>query len=193
MKEIDIHKVIRVVDLLKQVNNANSCLVSEVAKEMGVKKTDLMEFINENTKLFLTVNSPKGKSIRYAYPSAECNHYTEEWLAKAKRDYAKTIYVSQWNCYGQLENYYVTQDANSIYDNSCSFEDKKYLWRNTAEKMDAFIKSGHFFAGIGSTGMFTGTSLPYCLKVEHMKALVDEGWTIIGENIPASIKEYQNK
>lgn len=189
MKKIEINQIIRVVNLLKQVNNQFSALVAETAKEMGVKKTDLMEFINVNSRLFRLENDKKGLRIKTAYPSVSDNPYNPEWLERKQKEYAKTLYVRQWNCYGQLENFYVGTDASSVNDKS--YEDKKYLWRNTKEKMEAFIKTGHFFEGTGSTGMWSGTTLPYCLKYEHMIALIDEGWTLDGE-LPKKVREYQD-
>ena len=189
MKKIEINQIIRVVNLLKQVNNQFSALVAETAKEMGVKKTDLMEFINVNSRLFRLENDKKGLRIKTAYPSVSDNPYNPEWLERKQKEYARTLYVRQWNCYGQLENFYVGTDASSVNDKS--YEDKKYLWRNTKEKMEAFIKTGHFFEGTGSTGMWSGTTLPYCLKYEHMIALIDEGWTLDGE-LPKKVREYQD-
>ena len=189
MKKIEINQIIRVVNLLKQVNNQFSALVAETAKEMGVKKTDLMEFINVNSRLFRLENDKKGLRIKTAYPSVSDNPYNPEWLERKQKEYARTLYVRQWNCYGQLENFYVGTDASSVNDKS--YEDKKYLWRNTREKMEAFIKTGHFFEGTGSTGMWSGTTLPYCLKYEHMIALIDEGWTLDGE-LPKKVREYQD-
>lgn len=189
MKTIEINQIIRVVNLLKQVNNQFSALVAETAKEMGVKKTDLMEFINVNSRLFRLENDKKGLRIKTAYPSVSDNPYNQEWLERKKKEYAKTLYVRQWNCYGQLEDFYVGTDASSVNDKS--YEDKKYLWRNTKEKMEAFIKTGHFFEGTGSTGMWSGTTLPYCLKYEHMIALIDEGWTLDGE-LPEKVRQYQD-
>lgn len=192
MKTIQINDIIRVVELLKQVNNKKSALVSEVAKEMGVRKTDLMEYINLNSKRFILYNDTKGKYIHVAFPDVSDNPYNPEWLHKKQKKEAKTLYVLQWNYYGQLEDYYVKEDTKSYYDNSnLSYQEKKYLWRNTKEKMDAFIATGHFYEGTGSTGSFTGTSLPYCLRSEHMLALIDEGWTLDGA-LPDNVKQYQN-
>ena len=148
-----------------------------------------MEFINVNSRLFRLENDKKGLRIKTAYPSVSDNPYNQEWLERKQKEYAKTLYVRQWNCYGQLENFYVGTDASSVNDKS--YEDRKYLWRNTKEKMEAFIKTGHFFEGTGSTGMWSGTTLPYCLKYEHMIALIDEGWTLDGE-LPEKVRQYQD-
>ena len=191
MKTIEINQIIRVVNLLKQVNNQFSALVAETAKEMGVKKTDLMEFINVNSRLFRLENDKKGLRIKTAYPSVSDNPYNQEWLERKQKEYAKTLYVQQWNCYGQLENFYVDEDKCGTYNSTDSYEVRKHLWRNTKEKMEAFIKTGHFFEGTGSTGMWSGKTLPYCLKYDHMIALIDEGWTLDGE-LPKKVREYQD-
>lgn len=190
MKEIQIESIVRIVRLLQKANNEPAVLVSETAKEMGVKKTDLTEFILSHPGLFRTTSDKKGLRISNAFTREDNNPYSPLWLERQQREWAKTLYVAQWDCYGQKEHHYLPQD-----DEHHSYDDKRYSdminkWRNTREKIAEVEKSGHFFNGTGSTGMFSGTALPYCLNTEHMKALIDEGWTLEGE-LPEIIVEYQ--
>ena len=53
---MDIAEIKRRVDLLKMANNKKYCLIPELAKELKVSKTDLMQFILDNPKLFHTDN-----------------------------------------------------------------------------------------------------------------------------------------
>ena len=190
MKEIQIESIVRIVRLLQKANNEPAVLVSETAKEMGVKKTDLTEFILSHPGLFRTTSDKKGLRISNAFISEDTNPYSPLWLERQQREWAKTLYVVQWNCYGQLEDYYLPRDFTHN-----SYSDKRYSdmvdkWRNTKEKIDAVEKSGHFYKGTGSIDTWSGTELPYCLRAEHMKALIDEGWTLEGE-LPELIVEYQ--
>lgn len=190
---ITIAAVVRIVRLLKTANNEGYAYVSETAREMGVRKTDLTEYILDNPKLFVTGNESKGMVIRKAYERAEQNPANEEWLNATLTAWDKRLYVKQWNCYGQLEENYVNEDKTS-YDTpeKTPYDMKPWLWRNTGDKMKAFIESGHHHQGTGSTGTFSGTVLPYCLNIDEMKALVDEGWRLDGA-VPQSITDYQNK
>ena len=49
---MDISEIKRIVELLQRANCERIALISEVAKEMGVKKTALMQYIEDNPKLF---------------------------------------------------------------------------------------------------------------------------------------------
>lgn len=189
---MNIKEIGRVVYLLQKANNQCYAYVSEIAKEMKVKKTDLTEFILNNPKLFVVVNDKKGMGVKECYESESSNPYNPEYLERQKREWARKLYVCQWDCYGQKEDYYLTVDANHYSYNDKKYSDMVDKWRNTNDKIKEVEKSGHFFKGMGSTGMFSGTEIPYCLSVQNMKDLIDEGWTLVGE-IPDVIKEYQYK
>lgn len=91
---MDITEIKKRVDLLKMVNNMTYCLVSELAKELKVRKTDLMQFILDNPKLFYAENiwlykeAPHSKNqtghknlgvcIKEVYLSPEDNFRTDE-------------------------------------------------------------------------------------------------------------------
>ena len=62
---MDIQEIKRRVDLLKMANNKKYCLVPELAKELKVSKTDLMQFILDNPKLFHTDNRILHKETFY--------------------------------------------------------------------------------------------------------------------------------
>lgn len=63
---MDISEIKRKFELLKMANASNYCLVSELAKELKVSKTDLMQFVLDNYKLFHVedIYSYKKKLIR---------------------------------------------------------------------------------------------------------------------------------
>ena len=96
IKVIDISEVNRIVELLKKVDCTNYALISDVSKEMGIKKTALMQFIVDNPKLFSLVEvTKKGKSaglgIKMVYLTAEQNPETEEWLDLQKEHLCTTM------------------------------------------------------------------------------------------------------
>ena len=141
---MDIAEIKRRVDLLKMANNKKYCLIPELAKELKVSKTDLMQFILDNPKLFHTDNqwtykvmlrsqkvAPNknlGLGIEEVYILPEDNFRTEEWLQKQKVEKARYIHISEFDYYG-VQGYYVSIDKEG---------DSKYrewLWRNTISKV----------------------------------------------------------
>ena len=92
--ELQISEVHRIVSLIQRVNCSTFALVTETASELGIKKTTLMQYIEDNPKLF-DVTKANGKSrkgvvksleiaIRKVDLTAEENPDTEEWLAIQK-------------------------------------------------------------------------------------------------------------
>ena len=125
----------RMVDLIMKVNCQNYALISEVAKEMGMKKTAVMQFIDDNPKLFKLIEVKKGDKvqglgIKVVYESPEQNPETEEWLEKQKALWEKKIHISSQYYYNQLEFHHITVDSS---------EGKKNLYRNTPEKIQELV------------------------------------------------------
>ena len=62
--ELQISEVYRIVSLIQRVNCSTFALVTETASELGIKKTMLMQYIEDNPKLFdvteATSKSAKG-------------------------------------------------------------------------------------------------------------------------------------
>lgn len=185
---MEINEINRIANLLMKVNCAPSALISEVAKEMGIKKTALMQFIEDNPKLFkveeITSKSLKGAQktlglgIRKVYLTAEQNPETEEWLAKQKEDWEKKLHVGEMTYYGQHEFWMFPEE----YDQ----DSHKYdLWRNTKEKFQELEAAGilkktsRYFGGWGDgrQGEF------YLCDDEVLKKLTEAGWTTDWEEV----------
>ena len=61
---MDIQEIKRRFELLKMANYERYCLLSELAKELKVRKTDLMQFVIDNPKLFRKGSvEKKGKNM----------------------------------------------------------------------------------------------------------------------------------
>ena len=81
--ELQISEVYRIVSLIQRVNCSTFALVTETASELGIKKTVLMQYIEDNPKLFdvtkATSKSAKGVvkslglAIRKVYLTPEEN------------------------------------------------------------------------------------------------------------------------
>lgn len=197
MKEFPSLRVIKkVYGLLVMANNRNAIYVTELAKELSVKKTALVEFILANEGCFKRYQDKKGMYLLNVFNGAADNPETQEWLERQKHVWSHKLQVAQWDCYGTKEEYYLLDDSAKVddfkYDNCPPYDRRYFLWRNTTEKMNKVKESGHFHKGVGSTGMWSGTTLPYCLTTDEMIALIDDGWTLMGE-VPEEVKDYQGR
>lgn len=139
-----ITEIKRRFDLLTKANNENYCLLSELAKELSIKKTDLMQFIEDNYKLFSIcamerkMNNGKfknlGVAIQNVYLHVDENPITDEWLKKHLEEYKDYIYIEEISNYGEILGYYVKEDKDGKL--------RENLWRNTKEKIEKLRKQG---------------------------------------------------
>jgi hypothetical protein len=172
--EINITNVQSVVRLAKKVNCQNYVLISEVAKEMGVKKTQLMLFIEENPKLFSLCEVKKGDKvlglgIYTVYTDANQNPVTEEWMKVQKSKWERKLHVGEWSYYGVREFlYFPTEDPKS----------RESQYRNTPEKFQELEAAGilkRTAQGYGSFGDYSKVEVYLC-NGEILKKLTDAGW-----------------
>ena len=181
----------KVVHLVKKVNCVDYAIVSEVAKEMGVKKTALMQFIDDNPKLFKVVpyiggitSNAKAKNlglvIKTVYNSAEENPETEEWLDARKKEWEKKIHIGERTYYGCHEYWLIAEDGG-----------KEGKYRNTPEKVqelaDAGVikKVGMCYGGWGDASH----EEVYIFNEDVKKAIEDYGWTTDFDEVSAKAKE----
>ena len=176
---MEISEIKRITELLQKVNCERIALISEVAKEMGVKKTALMQFIEDNPKLFRLGEKVKrtkntqttlGLGIMTAYLSAEENPDTEEWMEKMKKAWDKKIHVGEQTYYGQHEYFCIPED---------DADSKEGKYRNTPEKIKFLVEKGIIKKVSGGYGGFSDyyrtEYYPYGDDVQ--KALEGIGWT----------------
>ena len=141
--EIQITEIHRIVSLIQKVNCSTFALISETASELGIKKTALMQYIEDHPKNFsiqeITSTSAKGVKktlglgIKKVYLAPEENPLTEEWLAIKKKEWEKKLQVFEQTYYGQHEFWYLAADDG---------KERRNLWRNTPEKLQELIDAG---------------------------------------------------
>lgn len=182
---MEIKEVKRIVNLVKEVNCENWAVISEVAKEMGVKKTAVMQFINDNPKLFKVVpyiggitNNAKAKNlglvIKTVYNSAEENPETEEWLDVKKKAWEKKIHIGERTYYGCHEYWLIAED-----------DGKEGKYRNTPEKIQELVDAGVIekirtcYGGLGDASY----EEVFIFNDEVWKAIEDYGWTTDFEDV----------
>ena len=185
---MEISEILRIVNLLQKVDCANHALIADVAKEMGIKKTALMQFIEDNPKNFsvqeITNTSAKGVKktlglgIRKVYLTADQNPETEEWLAKQKVDWEKKLHVYEQTYYGQHEFWCFPEEYEQ--------DSRRYhLWRNTPEKFQELVDKGilkkttQWYGGLGDSYQRD----VYLCNEEILQKLADIGWTTDWEEV----------
>lgn len=132
---MDINEIKKITKLLMKVNCTNYALISEVAKEMSVKKTALMQFIEDNPKLFKVREIHKavnkrstnvvGLGISSVYLTPGENPDTEEFIDIKRKEWEKKIHVCPQSYYGVIEFWYIPEDTKGN-------ESKLYLYRSIA-------------------------------------------------------------
>jgi regulator of replication initiation timing len=177
-RRLEISEVIRIVNLIKKVNCQNYALITETASELGEKKTSLMQFIEDNPKLFalIEVEKPKkGLAIKFAYDSAEQNPATDEWIEVKKEEWKNKIKVSEMTYYGCHEFYYLAVDEPK--NNSL----REHLWRNTPEKIKTLLDAGAIkMQKSGYGGLSDYYSWEGLLLTKESENLIKElGWELV--------------
>lgn len=190
---MEITEISRIVNLLQKVDCTWYALITDVAREMGIKKTVLMQFIEDNPKNFsiqeIIITSPKGVKrslglgIRKVYLTAEENPNTEEWLAKQKDLWKKKIHISSQYYYNQLEFHHITVDNSD--------DGKRNLYRNTQEKIQELeeagliTKSECWYGGLSDSYKIE----TYRVNSEDIKKIEAAGWTTDWEEVLAADKK----
>jgi hypothetical protein len=129
--ELSIQNVKETVRLIQRVDCHSYATITDVAKEMGVKKTQVMMFIEQNPKLFKIAEITKGNkslglAILVVYLEADQNPDTQEWLDRKTREWDHKIHVGEMTYYGQHEFWYFPGEVS---------KSKESLYRNTPEKI----------------------------------------------------------
>lgn len=202
---MEIQEIKRRVDLLKQVTQKKTVLINDVAKEMKVRQTDLMMFIEDNPKLFKTDqvwswkkhryvscviggkkyynvedihDKCKGLGITEVYLRPEDNFRTDEFVALMQREKAMTVWVTDWNNYGVIEGHYIAEDLPKEKD-----EHRYHLWRNTADKirqlqdLDILYETTFYIGGAFDCNTYKKDTAITKEGADKARSL---GWTIIG-------------
>lgn len=180
-----------IVRLIKKVNCTTYALITEIAKEAGMKKTAVMAFIETYPKLFDLVEVKKGNKnlglgVKFTYNSADENPVTEEWLERKRKEWDKKLHIYSCWYYGWLEFLYIDTD---IKDGSRRY----WEYRNTEEKVAELEKMGlkrqdRCYGGFGDCSTMKNI---YVVTPELLKVLEDNGWTTDYEEVCAENKKMR--
>lgn len=184
-REFEISEIKRIVHLIQTVDCTSYALVTDIAKEMAAKKTDLMQFIEDNPKLFSVyridrstknVTKTLGLGIGEVYLTANENPSTEEWMNDKIAEWDKKIHVAEMTYYNQHEYYYIPEDNPKSENSTCAKQGK---YRNTPEKIKELVNAGILkksHAGYGGFGDYHEDQV-YLYNANIEKAIKDYGWT----------------
>lgn len=184
--ELNIENVKDTVRLIERVNCQPFALISEVAKEMGVKKTQVMAYIESHPKLFILVEVKKGDKvlglgIRAVYSEAVQNPETEEWTAEKIAQWDHKLHVAPYLYYDQLEFYYFPEELSKT---------KEQKYRNTMDKFRQLEEEGLLkktTQGYGGLSDYFKTDVYLC-DGEALKRLADAGWSTDFEEVSSKFR-----
>ena len=187
--ELNIENIKEITRLIQRVDCHNYVTITDVAKEMGVKKTQVMMFIEQNPKLFKIAEISKGNkslglAILVVYLEADQNPDTQEWLDRKTREWNHKIHVGEMTYYGQHEFWYFPEEMS---------ESKESLYRNTPEKIKELEEKGILkktTQGYGGFGDYSYHMDVYLCNSEVLESLSEAGWTTDYEEEKHKSKSY---
>lgn len=152
--------------------------VSNLAKELGVKSTELMKFIVDNDKHFLLYSNDKGSYISQVYVELKDREGTDEYVEYNKEKYKNTIFLStkEFDYSNIVDFHYVETDTKKD-------EKRSNEWRNTPEKIDKIkpYLGRNTFVG-GGYGDSYAIDYNNFVSKENIKKLMSEGWEFVNYN-----------
>lgn len=172
MKTLDLKEVKDRFELYKVAFNKNPH-VKDLARELSVKTTTLMKFIEDNNIHFRLYKSSIGSFINEVYFELKDSPGTDEFVEYNKERYKNTLF---------LDTYIYPYTSDVVFH--CIIEDKKddkrsNEWRNTPEKIEKISK---FLAlkevCIGSLIEGVNRYFDFIPK-ENIELLISQGWEFI--------------
>ena len=186
--ELNIQNIKEITRLIQRVDCHSYATITDVTKEMGVKKTQVMMFIEQNPKLFKIAEITKGNkslglAILVVYLEADQNPDTQEWLDRKTREWDHKIHVDEMTYYGRHEFWYFPEEMS---------KSKESLYRNTPEKIKELEEKGilkktqRCVGGLGDTRYVE----KFICDDETLKKLIEAGWTTDFEEEKHKSKSY---
>ena len=182
-KNLTVEEIATVSELLAQMGEPVT--PQNLAKELGVKKTVMMKFLNDGKYHFDMTHwrrrDKNGRTVKEwitvdnVYPNAIDNPNNPEWLPMMKAKYAKYLYLTKVLDYGALYGWKLVVDQEGRYG---------YGWRNTEEKVKAVRDAGLLkdtvfcMGGLGDGWNETHLAFRTRDKDKAIKALQDAGWNV---------------
>lgn len=171
---VDVHITF---SLLKQALNVKYVSVEKLAKELSVKTSVLMLFINQNFKLFETaIHKYENKEVLCVlsvFMNEAENPKTKLWLENKIAEMSKYLFVEEYDNYGYISGYFIKPDSGGSM--------RQELWRNTEEKINSIKTRFDLKEAQYTIGGFGDHSLcrpgGFEITLDQINELKKEGWT----------------
>lgn len=188
VKKLKLNEIEETRALLEQMGEPVT--PQNLAKELGVKKTEMMRFLNDGKYHFdMTKWTRRDKydritkewiTVDKVYLNAIDNPRNPDWLPMMKAKYPKYIFLTRVLDYGALLGWKLDVDKKGGYG---------YGWRNTEEKVQAIrdaglMKDTTFCKGFFGDG-WNETHLGFRAndKTAVVEALQNAGWQVTLEEV----------
>lgn len=165
---------------LKEINKVEVVGIPDLANELGVRQTTLMDLIEAEPKHFITESAQKGKKVILGvsgcFSDIADNPRNVEYVEKRKLEYAKTIQINYYNNYGSITGFYIEPSNDTL----------KSQYLNTIEKIMSLKNrlslkpAGYSIGGFGDS-RFYSIENGFEITGEQLNLLILDGWTVVGE------------
>jgi hypothetical protein len=174
--EIVNHKLIQ----LKRISGLAYSTVPDLAKELGVRKTVLLDFMDANSLHFTTCHLKHFRKQSALLAVASCfldpadnSQNKDLYVEKRQKLHSKDIQLSAMDNYGQISGYYIAPSSNDL--------ERQYL--NTDEKIQLLVKRFELPQARYSLGGFGDSSViepkdGFQISQKVVETLIAEGWTV---------------
>lgn len=137
---MEITSIKRCFELLSKANNEPFVTIKEFSKELGISKTQLMGFIEENNKLFRIGayqhhKKNYGMCVFDVYESPEDNPITIEHANMLKDKYKNTVWLTPILDWGWIKGFQVIASTSDT-------ELHEDIWKNSKEKIEILNTEG---------------------------------------------------
>ena len=176
--------------LLTEIYQGNQIKLVDLAEELDVKKTDLMQFILDNKNYFaLTmVTTAAGLVISKIYDKLEDNPITQEWLQKKINDNKKTIWMSPIKEFNNLMGWCLCETTKDPDPSVFLNENRATKWKNTKEKLEevkklGFLHKQQFYFGPYNErkSRIFDNSILDAEKADIVEKFKSAGWSVVFE------------
>lgn len=177
IKTLTLKEIATLHSQLKKINNEPYVSLIELAKELGVKKTDLLTFIeNHSTCFVLKAVEKKPLLILGAFEDDADNIVNKDkYIEKRKNLNKNLLHLSEMNNYGSISGYYIEPSKDKH-----SFESQHL---NTLSKIThlqerfSLKPASYYIGGFGDCSLIKPEN-GFQIHEQHILELINEGWEI---------------
>lgn len=192
-QNLSLELLLKRVEQVKLLNGERYAEISELSKELGVRRTTLLDFLDSlDDDLYVLANLtfPRKKKsllvIKDVFLHAHENVRSEKYRPWKLKQNAKRLNLSFYNNYGHVHGVYIVPDYHE--DEYCNTLEKI---QDIASKYE--LKSaGYYLGGLGDS-TFLKPENGYEITPKVYDELVKGGWDLVGDISKVDDKEWKSK